>query len=97
MNDLTWIVPVLDESGSMGEIKNDAIGAFNNFIKDQRKVEGQANCFLVKFNTKIEKVYENQSIQEVPLLNEKTYIPHDWTRLYDAIGHTINVIKLSLS
>lgn len=90
---LTWIVFVLDESGSMADIKSDTIGAFNNFIKEQRKVEGLADCTLVKFNTKIEKVYENQSIQDAPLINENSYRPSTWTRLYDAIGHTINQVK----
>ena len=50
---LTWIVTVLDESGSMGDIKSDTVGAFNDFIRDQRLVEGQADTTLVKFNTKI--------------------------------------------
>jgi uncharacterized protein YegL len=90
---LTWIVFVLDESGSMADIKSDTIGAFNNFIKEQRKVEGLADCTLVKFNTKIEKVYENQSIQEAPLLDDNSYKPTTWTRLYDAIGQTIKQVK----
>jgi hypothetical protein len=90
---LTQIVLVVGESGSMSDIKQDVIGSFNDFIKEQRKVEGQAYCFLTKFNTKIEKVYENQSIQDVPMLNEQTYRPQDWTRLYDAVGHTIDNVK----
>lgn len=90
---LTWIVYVLDESGSMGDIKNDTVGSFNEFIKEQQKVEGLAECTLVKFNDKIEKVYENVSIQDTPLLNEQTYRPNSWTRLYDAIGQTIKDVK----
>ncbi len=90
---LTWIIYVLDESGSMGDIKSDTIGAFNNFITDQRLVEGLADCTLVKFNTKIEKVYENLSIQETPLLDTTTYKPSTYTRLYDAIGQTIKQVK----
>jgi len=93
---LTWIIYVLDESGSMGDIKSDTIGAFNNFIREQKKVEGLADCTLVKFNTKIEKVYENQSIQDSPLLDETTYKPSTYTRLYDAIGHTIDNVKAKL-
>jgi hypothetical protein len=90
---LTWIVTVLDESGSMGTIKSDTIGALNGFIKEQRKVEGLANCFLTKFNMKIDKVYENMPIQDVPMINESNYVPNNWTRLYDAIGYTINQVK----
>jgi hypothetical protein len=94
---LTWIAFVLDESGSMGDIKSDTIGAFNDFIREQKKVEGLADCTLVKFNTKIEKVYENRSIQELPMLDETNYKPSTYTRLYDAIGHTINQVKSKLN
>lgn len=91
-NGLTWIVPIVDESGSMGNIKSDTIGAYNLFINEQKRVEGEAMVNLVKFNTKIEKVYES-SIQNAQILDETTYHPKDWTRLYDAIGHTIKDIK----
>lgn len=90
---LTWIIYVLDESGSMSDIKSDTIGAFNEFIKDQRLVEGLAQSTLVKFNTKIEKVYENVSIQETPFLDATNYKPSTYTRLYDAIGQTIKQVK----
>jgi hypothetical protein len=94
--DLTWIVYVLDESGSMNSIKNDTIGAFNQFISEQQKVEGEASCTLVKFNSKIEKVYENVSILKIPNLDESNYKPSAMTRLYDAIGSTIKETKSSI-
>lgn len=90
---LIWIIEVVDESGSMGDIKSDTIGAYNLFINEQKKVEGDALISLVKFNTKIEKVYENLDIKEVPLLNDGNYIPQSYTRLYDAIGYTIKEVK----
>lgn len=93
---LTQIVLVVDESGSMSDIKQDVISSFNDFIKEQKTVEGEARCFLVKFNTKIEKVYENLSIHDVPLLNNDSYRPSTYTRLYDAMGHTIDEIKAKI-
>jgi hypothetical protein len=90
---LTWIVYDLDESGSMGDIKSDTIGAFNDFNREQKLVEGEAKCFLTKFNTKIEKVYEGIAISDIPLLTTDNYKPSTYTRLYDSIGHTINDIK----
>jgi hypothetical protein len=90
---LIWIIEVVDESGSMGDIKSDTIGAYNLFINEQKKVEGEALISLIKFNTKIEKVYENMDIKEVPILNENTYTPRTYTRLYDAIGYTIKDVK----
>ena len=94
--DLTWIVYVLDESGSMGPIKSDTIGAFNTFIEEQRTVEGEAKCSLVKFNTQINKIYENVSIEETPLLTIDGYKPNSMTRLYDAIGETIKETKKAI-
>lgn len=91
--DLTWIVYVLDESGSMSSIKNDTIGAFNTFIEEQKKVEGLASCTLVKFNSSINKIYENISIEQTPNLTTNDYIPSAMTRLYDAVGQTIKETK----
>lgn len=94
--DLTWIVCVLDESGSMSSIKNDTIGAFNTFIEEQKKVEGLASCTLVKFNSHISKIYENISIENTPMLDDKTYVPNYMTRLYDAVGQTIKETKKAI-
>ena len=53
-SDLFKIVIVLDESGSMSDIRNDMIKAINSLIKEQKEVEGQTALFsLVKFNNKI--------------------------------------------
>lgn len=93
---LTWIINILDESGSMGDIKSDTIGSYNQFFREQKLVEGDAKCFLIKFNTKIEKVYEGLSVQDVPLLTNDNYRPTTYTRLYDAIGHTIDQLKSKL-
>jgi uncharacterized protein YfkK (UPF0435 family) len=93
---LTWIVNILDESGSMSDIKSDTIGAYNGFIREQKKVEGEAECFLVKFNTKIEKVYEKMNIQNVSLIDENSYKPCNYTKLLDAIGHTLKDVKMKI-
>lgn len=90
---LTWIVEVLDSSGSMKKLKAETIESHNDFIEEQKTVEGEAACFLTKFNTRIEKVYENKKLEEIELLNENTYTPASYTRLYDALGVTIKEIK----
>lgn len=89
---LTWIVMILDESGSMSSIKSDVIGSFNTFIEEQKKVEGDAYVTLVKFNSKIEKVFES-NIQNVNNLTENTYVPKNMTKLLDAIGFSIKETK----
>ena len=85
------IVVVLDESGSMHDIRNDMIKALNSLITEQRQVEERPALFtLVKFNNKVTRVIENLDLREVTLLTEKDYVPSATTALYDAVGDTID-------
>lgn len=86
----TDITIVLDRSGSMEAIKDDAIGGFNQFLKDQGHVPGEATVTLAQFNDTCEMVYEGRCIKEAPLLNHHTYCPCGSTALRDAIGRNIN-------
>jgi len=90
---LTWIVMVLDKSGSMSSIKSDVIGSFNTFINEQKKVEGEASASLLLFDSKMNQVYENVNIKEIQKLNESTYVPSNCTALYDAIGTSLKSTK----
>lgn len=86
------IVVILDRSGSMGTIKDDAIGGYNTFIEEQKKVKGEATVTLVQFDHEYDVIYENIPINEVVPLNGSTYVPRGMTALYDAIGRTINKV-----
>ena len=87
---VTEIVCIIDKSGSMHSIKNDAIGGFNTFIEEQRKLEGKVNVSLVLFNTEYSPVYYNKPLNDVEALNESTFKPVGGTALLDAIGRTLN-------
>ena len=80
------IVCIVDRSGSMRSIKNDAEGGLNNFIEEQKKVEGGANLTIVEFDDEINPVCEQVNIEQAP-----TYklVPRGMTALLDAIGSTI--------
>ena len=84
--DLTDIVCIVDKSGSMGKVKNDTIGGFNEFLDKQKEEEGDASLTLVLFDTTNKIVYNGVSIDEVEPLNEETYRPGGWTGLFDAVG-----------
>jgi hypothetical protein len=86
---LTDITMVLDRSGSMNEIKSDTIGGFNQFLNDQKKVEGKATFTLVQFDDEYEVIHQGINIQDVPDLTNETFVPRSMTRLFDAIGKTI--------
>ena len=96
-NELTEIAVVLDESGSMGSVRSDAIGGFNTFLKDQQSAPGNANLTLVKFNTKPKPVCESVDIRKAAPLTETSYVPGGGTALLDAVGIAINSLGKRLS
>lgn len=89
----TEILCILDRSGSMASIKNDTIGGFNSFIKDQKEVEGAARLTLAQFDGQYEIVYQGLDIQEVPNLDSTVFVPRGSTALLDAIGKTLTEQK----
>ncbi len=51
-SDLTDITLVVDRSGSMETIREDAQGGVNAFVADQAKQPGEALLTLVQFDTR---------------------------------------------
>jgi uncharacterized protein YegL len=90
------IVCVIDRSGSMQLIANDAIGGFNAFLKDQQSQPGEAKLTLVLFDNAYEVLHDRVKLGDVPELNGLTYYPRGGTALYDAIGKSINTLGNNL-
>ena len=88
--DYTDISIVLDRSGSMDSIRQDAIGSFNTFLRDQKTVPSEATITLVQFDDQYEVVYGAIALHEAPELTLQTYVPRGSTALLDAIGRTID-------
>ena len=75
----------------MGDIRDDAIGGFNCFLKEQQAAGANATLTLVQFDTEsTDVVYESRPILEVPDLNHQTFQPRGGTPLLDALGQTID-------
>jgi hypothetical protein len=89
---LTEIVFILDESGSMGSVKDDTIGGFNEFVEQQKEIEGEAIFTFVKFSDYYKVVEEGTLLESVKSLNRETYTPSFSTALLDAVGKTINKV-----
>lgn len=83
---------ILDRSGSMGQIWNDVIGGYNEFVKAQKEESGEARFSLLAFDTLFDKVYVNELIDNIPPL-PSTIHPRGATALLDAVGKTIEEIK----
>mgnify|MGYP000933670346 FL=1 len=82
MNPLvTEIAYILDRSGSMQPMQEPAVAAFNDFIKAQLDVPGDARLTLVQFDDAYEVPVAAQPIQDVPQLTAATYTPRGSTAL----------------
>lgn len=95
-NELTEIVFILDKSGSMDNVRDDAIGGFNAFLNEQKKVKGKANLTLILFDHHLETVVNGVDINQVEELTDATYVPSGMTALNDAIGFGIDNLKRRL-
>lgn len=89
-DNLTYIVVVLDRSGSMGSVQAATIEGINSFIEGQKTSPGQARMTLIQFDDAYEVNYVDRPITEVPSLNFDTYKPRGMTALLDAMGRSID-------
>jgi uncharacterized protein YegL len=90
----TEIAFILDRSGSMEAHTGAAIAGFNEFLRDQQSVEGQARLTLVLFDDRIEIPIDNIPVSEVVELDTRTYTTRGSTALLDAIGETVDSFKV---
>jgi uncharacterized protein YegL len=86
----TEIICVIDRSGSMMQLRSDAVGGMNSFLTEQKAVPGEANLTLVFFNHEYQLVYDGKSLREVPVLSDADYVPQGTTALLDAVGRAID-------
>ena len=86
-DDLTDITLVIDRSGSMESIKDDAAGGINEFINQQASESGEALLTLMQFDDKYELVHSGINVKKVPRYE---LVPRGMTALLDAVGRAIN-------
>ncbi|SVD27610.1 uncharacterized protein METZ01_LOCUS380464, partial [marine metagenome] len=93
--DLTHIAIILDRTGSMEEIREDTIGGFNAFLKEQQALPDEATLSLIQFDSQdpYEVIHHFEKIKDIPKLSPETYVPRASTPLLDAIGRGINDLE----
>lgn len=91
------LVLIVDKSGSMCSIRNDAIGGFNSFIEEQKKVPGKAVMTTAFFDTEYELIHDWKNLQKVKKITLEDYVPGGCTALYDAIARTIMTVGLRIN
>lgn len=89
---------IIDESGSMGSIRKEAVDSVNETLQTiraaQKKHEGQKHYVtLVTFNDDVKTICDRVSADEVAELTFETYCPDCCTALYDAMGISMNALR----
>src|SRR5688500_6052362 len=90
MKDEALIVCVIDRSGSMDAVVEDAIGGYNAFLKAQKALPTPAKWSLVLFDREYDLVEKGIPIASAEPLDKHRYVPRGTTALLDAIGRTID-------
>jgi hypothetical protein len=80
---------VVDRSGSMRELREEAQNGLRAYMKEQSALPGKATLSLYEFDDKHVKVHDF-----APLSAAAAYelLPRGWTALLDALGHAITEV-----
>jgi hypothetical protein len=84
----THLALLVDRSGSMAQIKDDAEGGLKNLVAEQRALPGELTIDLFQFDTEYEKVDD---------VDAWTLQPRGMTALLDAMGKSITEVGESLA
>ena len=89
---LTELVFILDQSGSMSGLESDTIGGFNAMIEKQKKADGEALVSTVLFSDSSRVLHDRVDIRKIEPMTEQQYSVGGCTALIDAIGSAIHHI-----
>jgi hypothetical protein len=87
-DNFTRIAIILDRSGSMQSCRESTVAGFNEFIRTQAELPGEAKVKLVQFDDRYETVFD-MNLKSCPELTQNTFSPRGSTALLDAQGRTI--------
>lgn len=91
----TYVRIVLDKSGSMSSIANQAVLNFNEQVQ-QMKMNSDTQeiyCSLITFNGEVFEHLWDAPAKDLEEAAEGTYVTGGGTAFYDALGYTINKTK----
>ena len=98
MNNVTELVFIIDQSGSMSGLEKDTIGGFNSMLKKQRNNEGVCHISTIFFADESKVIHNRKNIESVEPLTDNDYCPGGCTALLDALGdamkHTAKVQEM---
>lgn len=83
---------VLDRSGSMSSLRDDAIGGYNAWLAGQQADPSPANLTTTLFDNEFITAPSRPLAEGVPL-NTETYVPRGGTALLDAVGRALSRLE----
>ena len=98
MKNTIHFVLVLDQSGSMAQLKHEVISSFNEQVELIFKLvkndpDSKIKLTLCTFNDTVDLKFVAHDVNHVKKLTQKDYQPDSCTALYDAIG--ISFVKIT--
>lgn len=89
---------IIDESGSMQIIKQEAINNVNETIQTIRSAQAkhldqEHFVTLVTFNDEVKVIHDCAPVEKIAELTSETYIPNCNTALFDAMGRSLNQLR----
>ncbi len=99
MNNKTLYHFILDKSGSMGNCRQQTIDGFNSQLETVQSLQSEfANqellLSLTVFDDRVDHVRNSRTISDFKALSPTDYFPSGQTALLDAIGESIDRIRL---
>lgn len=88
-DELTELVFILDESGSMQPYAAETLECVNCVIAEQREKKENTKVTVALFSTDYRILFNNVDIDKAPTLIDDDYVPSGGTALLDAIGITV--------
>lgn len=94
----TWVLIVLDESGSMGGLQSDVVNGINTYVRELREEKGSYVLKIVNFDSRgltdaagkvVRPIFDWTPLKDVPEITNKDYKPYGGTPLYDAVGQSV--------
>ena len=92
---LTHVCLVLDRSGSMQAIREDALGGVNSYILSAKQDRAlyESKFSLVTFSSEsVDTIRNSEIMEQVKPIGSDEYRCAGWTPLYDAIGRGVGIL-----
>ena len=93
----TYVAIILDRSGSMYSISEEAVAGYNTHIKKfkENTDDQEVVVSLVTFNSDVYEHYWLENVNNIEMANQADYNPDGTTAMLDAMGYTIDKLEES--